>query len=356
MAWLLSLPIWVLFWSIFLHKKSAIRISTKYYVIISSLALIFVMGLRNRYTGTMDTYQYTLVFEGAQKYTDLLKYLESVDVLEGSLIFSEAGFFVYTWTAAQILPSPQWFLLFTSVIIVSMTAKFIYENSEDPTISWITFICLGSFTFVMNGMRQALAMSICLLSYRYVKEKKPIRFLLTVLLAVLFHKSAIIFAIVYLLRNLKLNLKSFALLSVGFVGFIAMANRLAVLYDSMTGEDYSEVGSFESGGIINVLIYLIAIVGMLIVYRRIKTSDDFLPLALVIVGFSLYISRFITAQIYERVSYYFAYFLMLAFPTIFKDLKSETRTLMRMAFMFAAIVLFAYRISKGAFADFRLIF
>ena len=173
MAWLLSLPIWVLFWSIFLHKKSAIRISTKYYVIISSLALIFVMGLRNRYTGTMDTYQYTLVFEGAQKYADLSKYLEAINIFEGEFIFSEAGFFVYTWTAAQILPSPQWFLLFTSVIIVSMTAKFIYENSEDPTISWITFICLGSFTFVMNGMRQALSMSICLLSYRYVKEKKP---------------------------------------------------------------------------------------------------------------------------------------------------------------------------------------
>ncbi|MBQ7333644.1 MAG: EpsG family protein, partial [Clostridia bacterium] len=234
------------------------RISTKYYVIICSLALIVVMGLRDRYTGSMDTYMYTTVFAGAQNYASLPSYLQQMGIFDGPLIFSEAGFFVFTWLAAQILPNPQWFLLLTAFVIISLTAKFILENSEDPAISWITFICLGSFSFAMNGMRQALAMSICLISYRYVREKKLIPFLLIILLAVLFHKSAIIFALVYLMRNMKLNVKSFAFIAAGFVFFIAIANRLAFIFDSLTGEDYSEAESFESGGVVNVLIYLIA--------------------------------------------------------------------------------------------------
>ena len=206
----------------------------------------------------------------------------------------------------------------------------------------------------MNGMRQALAMSICLLSYRYVREKKLIRFLLVVLLAVLFHKSAIIFALVYLLRNMKLDWKSMTVLTIGVALFMAFANRFAFLYDSMTGEDYAASESFESGGLVTILIYLIAIVGIIVFSKRLKESEGFLPFALIVVGFSLYMGRFLSTQIYERISYYFAYFLMLGFPMVLQDMKKEERGPVRLCFMLVAIALFAYRISKGAFADFAM--
>ena len=42
-----------------------------------------------------------------------------------------------------------------------------------------------------SGLRQAIAFSIVFISYDYIREQKLFKFLVTVILAALFHKSAI---------------------------------------------------------------------------------------------------------------------------------------------------------------------
>ena len=153
---------------------------------------------------------------------------------------------------------------------------------------------------------------------------------------------------------MKLNWKSFAFLAAGVGLFLAFADRLAFLYDSLTGEDYAAGESFESGGFITVAIYVIAIVGMLIFSKKLKDPQGFFPFVLIVVGGSLYLGRFLSTQIYERVSYYFAYFLMLGFPLMLRDIKKDLRLPVRIGFIVLSVALFAYRINKGAFADFAM--
>lgn len=354
MIWLLALPVWVVLWSFLLNKNQKISISQKTYIIICSLALIFVMGLRSRYVGTMDTFIYSQMFDTAQNFSDLRDFLKNREVLGGALLLSEGGFYTYVWLVAQVFSDVQWFILITSAFIVIATARFIYKNSDDSLISWISFVCLGSMTFTMNGMRQAMAMSFCLLSYRFVREKKLLRFLLIMIIAVLFHKSAIIFVFVYLMRNMKLNVQSFAFVAIGVGAFLIFAQNIAFIYDSFTGEDYATAETFESGGVVTILIYLIAIIGMLLRYKSIQDSEKFLPLALIIVGLSLYLGRFISTQIYERASYYFAYFLMLCFPTVLKESDPKVRFWLRSSFVLLSVVLFAYRIQNTGFAEYEM--
>ena len=354
MVWLIALPVWAVFWSIFLEDSSRVKIKPKTYMILCSVALIFVMGLRSKYTGTMDTYMYASMFEDIQKHLTLGEYLDQTQVLKDGFLLSEVVFSVYTWVVAQFFSNSQWFLLLTSAIIVLATGRFISRHSENPLISWIVFICLGSMTFAMNGMRQALAMSICLLSYRYARENKLIRFLLLVLLAVLFHKSAMIFALVYLVRNMKANFKSFVILTAIIVPFFAFVDRIAILYDSIMGEDYALGESFESGGLVTILIYIVAIVLPLFNPKRLTEPGVFAPWVLVVFGLSLYVSRFLSTAIYERISYYFFYFLMLIFASVFRDFEKRTKMLLTMCFCVLALVLFAYRIGNGVFADFRM--
>ena len=354
MVWLISLPIWVLLWSFLVPPASKNKTNTKAYMILCSVALIAIFGLRSRYTGTMDTYAYTLVFEGVKNYPTLGEYLSRMGSFDGFFLFSEGGFHVYTWVATQIFPEAQWFLLLTATVIVCCTASFISRNSEDPAISWIVFVCLGSMTFAMNGMRQALAMSICLLSYRYAKEKKFFRFLVVVLIAVLFHKSAIIFLIVYFMRNMRWDAKHVTVLSAIVIAFIAFADRITFLYDSLADKTYSDEEVFESGGAVTILIYLLAIILFFICSRRKKEPNVFVPLALVVVGVALYLGRFTATQLFERISYYFSYFLMLVFPGIFYDIEEKYRPLLKIGFCLCAILLFAYRINNGAFSDFRM--
>lgn len=359
MLLLISLPIWVLLWSglvsddmtHYKHQKNR-----RSFMILCSLALIVILGLRTANTGSPDTYTYSVMFNGIKKYSNIVEYLSHLGILDKFFLFSEGGFYVFSWCVSQIFPSAQWFILVTSAIVVLSTARFISKHSEDIVVSWITFICLGSMTFAMNGMRQALAMSICLFAYDYAKEKKLFKFLLIVLLAVLFHKSAMMFALVYILCNMKFNTKSTAFLVAGVGVFLYFADRFALLYDNVTGEDYASGESFESGGLINVAIYIVAILGILIFSERLKSPGGCPSFVLIVAGCALYLARFVSAQIYERISYYFSYFLMLGFPIIFKDMKNKDRLILRFCFIVCAIALFAYRVSKGAFANFSLFF
>ena len=354
MVWLLSLPVWVVVWSFFTKKDSTYKISEKTYMIICSLALIFVMGLRSQESGSMDTTMYSRMFDTAQKYGELRNFLESKEVFDVPFLFSEIGFYSCMWAAAQFLPSMQWVIFITSAFVVFATAKFISRHSDDPMVSWLVFICLGLMTFSMNGMRQALAMSICLLAYRFVEEKKLFRFLIIVFIAILFHKSAIIFALVYLMRNMKLDFKSIFIIAIAVTAFLIFAQNFAFLYDDFMGDDYAEGDSFESGGVVNVLIYLIAIIGMLLKHKTLQSPKLFLSFALVVIGLSLYMGRYISTQIYERASYYFSYFLILCFPTVLREGDPKVRLWLRTSFAILCIGLFAYRISNSAMSNFEM--
>ena len=352
MALLLALPIWVIVWNYIIKDKESNKKAARIYMVICSIALILVIGLRSRYTGSFDTNIYCGIFENAQSVSGISTYFDKMDILDGFWLFSEAGFYGYVWLTAHILPNTQMFIFLTSAIVIVCVAIFIYKHSEDHCISWLAFICLGSMTFSMNAMRQSLAMAICLLAYDYAKRKKLIPFLLIVMIAVLFHKSAIIFLLVYPLSRFNLNFKTMTLFSVAMVVLIASSSRLSVLYDTIMGEDYSLSESMEGGGLITVMIYLSAII-FYVVFSKQK-NQKMGPLFISMIGGAIYLCRYMSTQIYERMSFYFMFFLILLFPMSFKGIKQKERTFFTMMFVVFAMVLFAYRIYKGDFADFQL--
>ena len=90
--------------------------------------------------------------------------------------------------------------------------------------------------------------------------------------------------------------------------------------------------------------------------KRLKEPKVFVPFALTITGLVIYFGRYISTQIYERMSYYFFYFLILLPPFVFNDLKPKEKTICKLCFVALSIVLFVHRIGKGAFADFTLCF
>lgn len=316
------------------------------------IGVLFVMGLRTPYTGSPDTGKYVRLFETIQEYSSFKECFASS--LEKQLLLSEIGFNLYTWCASRIFIHSQWFLFLTSAIIVGCTAHFIRKHSADYTVSWIVFICLGSMTFSMNGMRQALAMSICLLAYDFAVRRKFFRFLLIVFIAVLFHKSAMFFVIVYFAKNMKLNVKSAAVLIGSALVAIVFSDEMAVVYDNLTGEDYATGESFEGGGLVAILIYLIAIALYFFLSKNLKDPEKFYPLALCVIGLTFFLLRYASTQIFERISYYFAYFLMLVFANIFKETEHQIKFPIRLCFFVCCVLLFWYRTTGGTFSDYAL--
>ncbi len=105
---------------------------------------------------------------------------------------------------------------------------FFSKYSATPGLCWCVFFSLGEFTFVASGIRQTFALSLSLLglSIFSLSSKKwwtwPLSALITLLIAPLFHSSAILFSVIYLGFFLNFNKPS------GFLLIFVIATLLLI--------------------------------------------------------------------------------------------------------------------------------
>ena len=71
----------------------------------------------------------------------------------------------------------------------------------------LLFITFETYTLTFGILRQAIALSISLLAFNFLDKRKPIKFILLVLFASLFHKTAAIFLLAYPFLFIKVNKK-----------------------------------------------------------------------------------------------------------------------------------------------------
>ena len=100
----------------------------------------------------------------------------------------------------------EWFI-FISIIFMAGFCYLMYKHSKNYFLSSLFMVALSYYYFTMTGLRQAMAMGICFFAFEFAYRKKPIPFILLVLVASLFHSSALIFLIIYLIKELVIGIK-----------------------------------------------------------------------------------------------------------------------------------------------------
>lgn len=115
----------------------------------------------------------------------------------GIFISYEIGFRIFCKLLGYISTNPQILLLACSVVVFAAASLLFYQNSKAPLLSFIIFLGLPFFTFCFSGLRQAVAVSITMFSFPFIRDKKPLPFVLLVSLASAFHKSALFFLPAY---------------------------------------------------------------------------------------------------------------------------------------------------------------
>ena len=81
--------------------------------------------------------------------------------------------------------------------------RFLARFSEDAALSMLILICYQFLVFHISGLRQTLAMAVCIFAFLALDDGKVLHSLLLTALAVSFHKSALIFFAVYPIAVLK---------------------------------------------------------------------------------------------------------------------------------------------------------
>ena len=247
---------------ILIDRSNRIVDKKKTFIIISFLLLLVFSSLRADNSGN-DLRTYLIIFKSTKDYTIFeiiseslnMNHFGSVGIYNGMY---ESGFVLLCKLISTFTLNSIGFKFVTSLIILFSVSFFIYRNSKLPCISLVVFICLGFYNLSLEVIRQFLAISILLNGINYVKEKKLLSFLVIVFIAFLFHKTSLIYLLVYPVCNnihFKLNKKNIIIfLSLIMLAFIISKPIIMYIINNYY-QFYSD--KIISGEGINYLLMLI---------------------------------------------------------------------------------------------------
>ena len=270
------------------------------YLIIAGIVIFLMIGLRHPGNGSVDTRRYYEFWETMSRvsFKELGYTLKNIDL--------EIGYQLTTWGLSQIFHHGQWQLIFSGAFYAISVCYFVKRNCPNAVLALTVFNCLGLFNFMVQGLRQSIAMCICLWAIEQCKNRKLMKFILLILLASLFHASALVFLIVYILSMLRLDIKSGIIAGVAMaIGMLLLPQFFALINKAMN--DSYEIGTIvEGGGVVAIIIYIIIVVFGL-VFRDKNDSTHALFVYMAIIGCIMMIMRNSVSTVVERIAQYFAF-------------------------------------------------
>lgn len=283
----------------------------KNYIILMAALHAFVSGFRYKLlTGDLQKYAYTFL-------TVKDKDWFSEDV------FSEGRNFLFMWflkAVNQITDGNfQIVLIIIAVFIELAVAIVVFKHSPSPWLSYLIWNCFGFYSFGFSALKQSFAMGFILLAFSAIMEKKPVKFIIFVVIAGFIHFPAIIFLPAYIIASRKITYKNAIIYIVIAILIFALRNDIVELSSDFYYEDKNFVSSGRISGRF-LMLCLIIIAGVFI-----KGVDGIkFSTVLSIVAIGTIIQLFSSFDnVFTRLADYYLQMLIVFIPMIFTDFEDE---------------------------------
>ena len=320
----------------------------------SAFILIIFAGLRSISFGS-DLYSYMneyLYYVPHIAYTDIFNLY-----MQGA---TKDGFFYMLMKAfTDFNISFQFFLMFVTAGYIISTTYFVGKKAKAKAIiiSFMMFVALPWLQFAFTGLRQTVAMSICLIALTQLlgnsKIYKPVSL---ICIAGLFHSSAWVFLlapIIYLfklrigrMRFIQLTVLSILLSILGETFFRGMINVLA-WNKSLANYATTDVSLNWSGFIIQMMF---AIVSYYFYDALIEKDKDYEFLySLMAIGVAMQALSSVVAEMF-RVSMYFSIVSICIYPAAILSIKRRQYRIL--AYYLSILLLLAYFFEANRFGEY----
>lgn len=113
----------------------------------------------------------------------------------------------YVIKIGYLIGKNQMVFVLTHLIILLFSYKAFINNSTNYLFSMYIFLFSGFFNHSLNIMRQSIATAIFLYAIKFIFERKFIKYVISIAVSFLFHKTAIIFFPIYFLYGVRFNIK-----------------------------------------------------------------------------------------------------------------------------------------------------
>jgi len=208
-----------------------------------------IAGLR--YETGVDWPGYTIFFNNIPDINKLGK-IEGYDEFEIGYTLLNSFFRTFTTNV-------QWLFLFIAFVTNLMLFKTIKKYSNHVFLSLLIYYSTIYFILDMSGIRQCIALNLFLISIKYIVDKKFYKYLLLIVLASLFHTTALILIPIYFILNKEFK---------NWVSIIIICIGLLISFFQISWLSFS-LGKFID------LFYIKAITGKLYGYSLREDSRNF---------------------------------------------------------------------------------
>ncbi len=252
----------------------------------------------------------------------------------------EPGFMLIMKLVGFLFKSDRAFMVIFGSLILIPIFKSIWMYSKCPQMSLLVFCAHSHFTQT-SVYRQWCAVAILTFSYRYIKERRFLPFSAIVLTAAFFHRSALIFVIVYFFYNYKISSQNMVKAYIAAV-FIGLSGRYILPVISRFARVEVDLGFH--GGITNFVFLCVCLI--LIKYWNKSEQDDEdyrIFYTMLLIAVSMQPLSFIFS-LWSRVVLLFSFSLVFLIPdTVYKIGRKNTADFRSKAAVYAAVcaVLFA---------------
>ena len=200
-------------------------------------------------------------------------------------------------------------------------------NAKSKQIGLLIFFYDIFFYLFLSGLRQAIALSVILIGFNYLIRKRVLGYILAVLIASTFHKSALIALLIYFIPRERFNFYSifksikfyFALCVVIFITYVPIDFFLKFIEDSFFKniiyylEEHYKSENIETAYYVGAVKRSILIF-LYILYRRHLPRDSLTHyfFNIYIIGFLIFLTFYLLSpDIGTRLALYFTIFEIL---------------------------------------------
>lgn len=306
--------------------KQKYEVNKNLKIVLALLPMFILVGFRGINIGS-DTWFYAHVFENIGSQDSLLKAIANsryeIGFVVLNYIFAKVGF---TYNMLQV--TITFFICFS-------IGKFFKRYCVNVWIGSYVFYTLRYMLGPMNTVRMWIAIAILLFSIPYLQKQRPIQFFGIVVMASLFHSTALVFLVLYPLCKVRLTKRKIVLLYIialviGAMGtsFFAWLTKSINMYSGYLTSKYF-VYDNNVAVFLNLAIDLCLVVFIFYEYRKeldegieknteINSLDNIIKVALLlIVAIDIVGLR---NTIMNRISAYFGMFLVIAIPSAIKKI------------------------------------
>lgn len=139
--------------------------------------------------------------------------------------------------SSYLVDSPITMFTIAAFIFCTLFVTSIYKYTERFCYSMFLFVCSGTFLDAFNGVKQASAIAIIFFGLRFIKERQFVKYLITILIATLFHSTAILMILLYWLFDIKTTPFNIILIIIISIVLASSYEWLFSLVEAITGKN-----------------------------------------------------------------------------------------------------------------------